>query len=107
MGYKIKGMDEQEFQRKYINLRILKGIQNYLKSEGEEDSVVYPIRVPQELLYKMVKLQGPESADKLVHHIFSIGLSIWSERLFQESFGTPENLKAFIQLMKEREPKEK
>jgi hypothetical protein len=107
MEYKIKNMDEQEFQRKYLNLKILKGIHTYLKSEGEEQSVVYPIRVPQELLYQMVKLQGAESADKLVHHIFTIGLSIWSERLFQESFGAPENLKAFIQLMKERESKEK
>jgi hypothetical protein len=100
-------MDEQEFQRKYQNLKILKGIQNYLKTEGEEDSVVYPIRVPQELLYQMVKAQGAEAADRLVHHIFTIGLSIWSEKLFQESFGTPENLRAFIQSMQERGPKEK
>ncbi len=96
-------MDQEEFQRKYTNLRILKNIQQYQKSEGEAGAVVYPIRVPQELLYQMVKLQGPEAADKLVHHIFNIGLTVWSERLFQESFGTPENLKEFIQLMKDRE----
>ncbi len=100
-------MEEQEFRRKYQNLKILKNIQAYLKSEGEEESVVYPIRVPQELVYQMVQLQGPESADRLIHHIFSIGISIWSEKLFQESFGTPENLKAFIDQLKEKEPSHK
>lgn len=100
-------MDEQEFQRKYQNLKILKNIQTYLKTEGEEESVVYPMRVPKELIYQMVRLQGAESADKLIHHILSIGISIWSEKLFQESFGSPENLKAFIEQLKEKEGKQK
>ena len=77
-------------------------IQEYLKKKGQAATAVYPIKVPDELLYQIVKLQGPESADKLIHHIFSVGLGLWSEELYQDVFGTEENLQAFIDLVKKR-----
>jgi len=95
-------MDEREFQRKYQNLKILKGIQEYLKSDAESEMAVYPIKVPQELLYQMVKMQGAESTDHIINQIFKMGLTFWSERLFEEVFRTPEQLKAFIDIVKER-----
>ncbi len=101
-------MDEKEYQRKFLNLKILKGIQDYLKSAEDSDaaldsdSAVYPIKVPQELLYQLVKLQGAEGADEAIHRIFRLGLTFWSERLFEESFGTAESLKIFIELVKSR-----
>lgn len=95
-------MDEKEYQQKYLNLKILKGVQDYLKSDEAADTAVYPIKVPQELLYQLVKLQGAESTDEAIHSIFRMGLTIWSERLFQEVFGSAENLQAFIRLIKER-----
>ena len=95
-------MNEEEFNRKYVNLRILKNIQEYLKKDGDTDTAVYPIKVPNELLYQTLKLQGPEHADKLIHHIFKLGLNIWSDQVFKEVFGNEENLKAFIELVKEK-----
>ena len=50
-------MDEEEYNKKYINLRILKNIQDYMKSEKQASSTVYPINVPDELLYQILKLQ--------------------------------------------------
>ena len=95
-------MDEQEYQRKYINLRILKSVQEYLKSEGKTTTAVYPINVPDDLVYQITKLQGPEGLDKLIHHIFTMGLSIWSDGLFEDVFGSQESLEAFSQLVRER-----
>ena len=69
-------MDEEEYKSKYTNLRILKSIQEYLKSDEEGPMAVYPINVPDDLLYQVVKFQGTESADKLIHHIFELGLKI-------------------------------
>ncbi|MFP3927811.1 MAG: hypothetical protein ACLFUP_02820 [Desulfobacteraceae bacterium] len=96
-------MDEQEFKRKYVNLRILKSIQEYLKPDKETPTAVYPIRVPDELLYQVAKLQGAENADKLIHHIFELGLGVWSERQYSEVFGSEKNLEEFIELVKDRE----
>jgi len=95
-------MDEKEYNTKYVNLRILKSIQEYLKSEDESPSAVYPIKVPDDLLYQVVKLQGTENADQLIHHIFELGLKIWSEKLYHEVFGSQENLEEFIELVKRR-----
>jgi hypothetical protein len=97
-------MNEEEFQRKYVNLRILKSIQDYLKPDKETSTAVYPIKVPDELLYQVAKLQGAENADRLIHHIFELGLSVWSERQYNEIFGTEEELEAFIDLVKKRNP---
>ena len=95
-------MDEEEYKSKYVNLRILKSIQEYLKSDDSPSTAVYPIRVPDDLLYQVVKLQGTEKADKLIHHIFELGLKIWSEKLYHEAFGSQENLEEFIELVKTR-----
>ncbi|MBN1847416.1 MAG: hypothetical protein JW932_02405 [Deltaproteobacteria bacterium] len=95
-------MDDEEFQRKYINLRILKSVQEYLKSEKTTSKAVYPINVPDDLLYQITKIHGPEGVDKLIHHIFILGLNIWSDRLFEDVFGTQKSLEEFIQLVKEQ-----
>jgi len=95
-------MDEAEYKKKYVNLRILKSVQEYLKSEGSSQTSVYPIKVPDDLLYQVLKLQGAEEADNLIHHIFKTGLQAWSERLYNEVFGSEENLQEFIEMVKGR-----
>ena len=95
-------MDEREYNKKYINLRILKSVQEYMKTDSASESAVYPMRIPDDLLYQVVRKHGPEKADKLLHHIFKLGLSSWSEELFNEIFGSQENLEAFIQVVKKR-----
>lgn len=98
-------MDEREFQKKYSDLRILKGIQEYLKSETDTGTAVYPIRIPQELLYQLLRSHGAEDADQVIHQIFKIGLSVWSEHLFSTTFGNERSLKEFIELVRERNRK--
>ena len=95
-------MDEEEYNKKYINLRILKSIQQYLKSEGDASTGIYPIRVPDELLYQTVKTEGAEKADELIHHIFRLGLTFWSEKLYNDVFGSQRSLEKFIELVKKR-----
>lgn len=95
-------MEDEEYNRKYVDLRILKSIQEYMKSEGSSSTAVYPINVPDDLLYQAVKLQGPENADKLIHHIFKLGLTLWSEKLYNDAFGSQEDLEKFIELVKKR-----
>lgn len=95
-------MEEEEYERKYVNLRILKSIQDYLKSEKDSPTAVYPIRVPDDLLYQVLKLQGAESADKLIHQIFTLGLKIWSEKVYHSEFGSSQSLEDFIELVKKR-----
>ncbi len=95
-------MDEEEYKTKYVNLRILKSIQEYLKLEESPPTALYPIRVPDDLLYQVVKLQGTEKADELIHHIFELGLKIWSEKLYHEAFGSQKDLEEFIELVKRR-----
>jgi hypothetical protein len=95
-------MDEEEFQRKYYYLRILKSVQEYLKADTNAAAAVYPVRVPEALLYQLVKSEGPESADQLIHKIFKIGLTVWSEKMYQEVFGSQENLETFIELLKKK-----
>ena len=95
-------MNEEEYNRKYANLRILKGIQEYLNPEKKSPTAVYPISIPDELLYQMMRLKGAEETDKLIHHIFRKGLNLWSENLYNEEFGSQENLEKFIRIVKER-----
>ncbi|MBW1668171.1 MAG: hypothetical protein JRI79_12735 [Deltaproteobacteria bacterium] len=95
-------MDEQEYRRKYTNLRILKSVQDYLKSDTDSPTALYPLRVPDDLLYQVVREKGSEAADKLLHHIFKMGLTAWSEKLYNEAFGSEKNLEAFIELVKKR-----
>lgn len=95
-------MDEKEYNRKYINLRILKSIQEYLKSNVNAPTAVYPIKVPDDLLYQVLKSQGVENADRLIHHIFDLGLTIWSEKLYNDEFGSEQSLEEFIRLVKKR-----
>ncbi|MFH0843876.1 MAG: hypothetical protein ABIG67_11140 [Pseudomonadota bacterium] len=95
-------MDEQEYRKKYLNLRILKSIQEYLKDKGPPSTAVYPISVPDELLYQVTKTEGAEKSDHLIHHIFKIGLTVWSEDLYNDIFGSQKDLEDFIELMKKR-----
>ena len=98
-------MEEQEYNRKYINLRVLKSIQEYLKTDCDSPSL-YPITVPDDLLVQALRLQGPENADKLIHHIFKLGLALWSEKLFKDEFGSQESLEDFIETVKGRDQEE-
>jgi len=95
-------VDEEEYKRKYVNLRVLKSVQDYLKTDSTTPNAVYPISVPEDLLYQVLKLQGPENADKLVHHIFKLGLTFWSEKLFNDEFGSEQSLENFIELLRKR-----
>ena len=95
-------MDEREYKEKYANLRILKSIQEYLKSENNPSTSVYPIKVPEDLLIQVLKIQGAEKTDDLIHHIFKLGLTLWSEKLYDDAFGSPVALSSFIKMVKER-----
>ena len=93
-------MDKEEYSNKYQNLRILKSIQEYLKSDENKHTAVYPIRLPDDLLYQTLKLKGAKGADAMVHHIFKLGLSIWSEKIYNTVFGSQQSLEDFIELVK-------
>ncbi|MBC8419930.1 MAG: hypothetical protein KJ573_13825 [Proteobacteria bacterium] len=95
-------MDQEEYNRKRINLKVLKSIQEYMKTEDAASSALYPIKVPEDLLYQVLRIQGPDSADKLIHHIFRMGLDLWSDEFFNEAFGSQRNLEQFIKMMKKR-----
>lgn len=95
-------MDKEEYTNKYRNLRILKSIQEYLESDDNDNTGVYPIRVPDELLYQTLKLKGAKSADNVIHHIFKLGLSIWSEKVYSTIFGSQESLEEFIEIVKKK-----
>jgi hypothetical protein len=95
-------VDEKEYKRKYVNLRVLKSVQDYLKADTTTPNAVYPISVPEDLLYQALKLQGAENADELVHYIFKLGLTLWSEKLFNDEFGSEQSLENFIELVRKR-----
>lgn len=95
-------MDEEEYNWKYMNLRVLKSVQDFITKENTSTTAVYPINVPDDLLYQVLKLQGPDSADQLISHIFKLGLTLWSEKLYNEVFGSEQNLEEFIELVKTR-----
>ena len=100
-GY-LNKMDEEEYKKKYSNLRILKSLQEYLKSENDSSTSVYPIKVPDDLLLQVLRSHGPKGADELIHHIFKMGLSIWGEKLYDNAFGSPAALTSFIEIVKKR-----
>ena len=93
-------MEKKEFEKKYVHLRMLKSIQQYLKADTERNAAVYPLRVPDDLLYQLVHIHGPEEADRILHQILKMGLRAWSDKLYEEVFGSQRNLETFIDLMK-------
>lgn len=95
-------MDQEEYNNKYMHLKILKSVQEYLKSDENEHTAVYPIRVPEELLYQTLKSKGAKNADSLIHSIFKLGLGIWSEKQYNTVFGSQQSLEEFIELMKKQ-----
>jgi hypothetical protein len=95
----------QEHHLKYVSMRILKSIQEYLKAEDPGAADVYPIKVPSELLYHIAKIQGTEQVDRLVHSIFRHGLRLWADKLFEEVFGSTKELEGFIDLIINEGPK--
>lgn len=95
-------MDEEEYNKKHKNLMILKNVQDYLKSDSDSATSLYPIKVPDDLLFQVLSLHGPEGADRLIHHIFKMGLTLWNQKLYDDEFGTPAALSSFIDIVKER-----
>jgi len=95
-------VNEEEYKTKYLTVIALKSIQEYLKAGSRSETAVYPIKVPDDLLYHMVKMKGPEEADKLIDYIFRLGLRLWSEKKYSEVFGSSEQLEEFIDLVKNR-----
>jgi hypothetical protein len=93
-------MDKEEYHTKYKNLRVLKSIQEYLKSGNDSQTSVYPISVPEDMLLQILKSQGAQGADQLIHHVFKLGLKIWSEELYQKTFGSTDSLRHFVDLLK-------
>ncbi|MBN1103411.1 MAG: hypothetical protein JXL84_08380 [Deltaproteobacteria bacterium] len=95
-------MDEEEYRLKYAHLRILKSIQEYLKSEGESHTALFPVKVPDDFLCQVMRLHGTENADRLIHQVFRLGLTVWSEKLFEDVFGSQQSLEDFIDQVKKR-----
>jgi hypothetical protein len=102
-----KYVDEEEYKKKYKNLMILKNVQDYLKTDGESSDSVYPVKVPDELFMQVLKLDGPEGLDRIINHIFKLGISLWYEKLYDNEFGSPAALNDFIDTVKRREKVEK
>jgi len=98
-------MDEEEYQKKYVPLRILKSIQEYLKDGDLTGTAVYPINVPNDLILQILEHQGSKPVDDLIHEIFRIGLRIWAENLFMEVFGSTTDLESFLEEVKSRNRK--
>ena len=93
-------LDEQEYNLKYVGMRILKSVQEYLKVEDPDEAALYPIKVPGELLYHFARLRSTEEADRVVHTIFRLGLKLWADKFFEEVFGSAKELEGFIGIMK-------
>ena len=100
-------MEKEEYNKKYLNLKILKSIQEYLKSDDNDHTAVFPIRVPDELIYQTLKSKGAKNADTIIHHIFKLGLSIWSEKQYNTVFGSQQSLEEFIELLKKQNNEDK
>jgi hypothetical protein len=100
-------MDEEEYRKKYTNLKILKSVQDYLKSDTGSSGSVFPVKIPDELFLQILRLDGPEGLDYIVHQIFKLGLTLWNEKLFDKEFGSPAALAEFIDLMKRRSEADK
>ena len=100
-------MEKEEYKKKYLNLKILKSIQEYLKSDDNDHTAVFPIRVPDELIYQTLKSKGAKNADTIIHYIFKLGLSIWSEKQYNNVFGSQQSLEEFIELVKKQNNEDK
>ena len=100
-------MEKEEYKKKYLNLKILKSIQEYLKSDDNDRTTVFPIRVPDELIYQTLKSKGAKNTDTIIHHIFKLGLSIWSEKQYNTVFGSHQSLEEFIELVKNQNKEDK
>ena len=100
-------MDEQEYKKKYTNLMILKSVQDYLKTDSGSSDSVYPVKFPDELFIQVLRLDGPEGLDRIIHHIFKLGLTLWNENLYDSEFGSPAALNKFINMVKRREKADK
>ena len=98
-------MDEREYDFKVANLRIIKTIKEYLKTDGSPAAAVYPIVLPEEFLYRILQLQGVESTDQVINHIFKLGLSLWSDSLYHSVFGSERGLIEFIKAVNRRNEK--
>jgi hypothetical protein len=103
----VKGMDKEEYKNKYMNLKILKSVQEYLKSDENKHTAVYPIRVPDELLYQTLQAKGAKNVDSIIHYIFKLGLTIWSEKQYNTVFGSHQSLEEFIELLKKQNQEDK
>ena len=99
-------VNEEEYKIKYLTVKILKSIQEHQKTGSTSKTAVYPIKVPDDLLYHMLRLKGPEEADKLIDYIFKLGLSLWSEKTYREVFVSSQELEEFIELVKKRNREE-
>ena len=86
---------------------ILKSVQDYLKSDTASSESVYPVKVPDELFMQILRLDGPEGLDHIIHHIFQLGLTMWSENFFDNEFGSTAALNDFIDMVKRRAKTEK
>ena len=100
-------MDEVEYKKKYTNLMILKSVQDYLKTDSNSSDSVYPVKVPDDLFIQVLRLDGPEGLDRIIHHIFKLGLTLWNEKLYDNEFGSPAALNKFIDMVRRREKVEK
>ena len=100
-------MDEEEYKKKYTNLMILKSVQDYLNTDSDTSDSVYPVKVPNELFMQVLRLDGPEGLDRIIHHIFKLGLTLWNEKLYNNEFGSPAALNEFIDKVKRREKVDK
>lgn len=100
-------MDEEEYKKKYTNLMILKSVQDYLKTDSDSSDSVYPVRIPDELFMQVLRLDGPEGLDRIIHHIFKLGLTLWNENLYDSEFGSPAALNEFIDMVKRRSKADK
>ena len=100
-------MEDEEYRKKHTNLMILKSVQDYLKTDTGSSVSVFPVKIPDELFMQILRLDGPEGLDYIVHQIFKLGLTLWNERLFDKEFGSPAALTEFIDLMKRRSEADK
>ena len=86
---------------------ILKSVQDYLKTDSNSSDSVYPVKVPDDLFIQVLRLDGPEGLDRIIHHIFKLGLTLWNEKLYDNEFGSPAALNKFIDMVRRREKVEK
>ena len=93
-------MDDKEFRKKYVNLRVLKSSRDFLGKKTGDSKSVYPVNVPEDMMYQLLSSDGPEGLDKTMNRIFKLGLSLWSEELYKDVFGDERSLEEFIELLR-------